>query len=304
MFYIYRIIISLAHIATKPLKWRGFGHIVRKGSQLLGLAREVRVVPIHNESKFRVMLNDPYWVTLLVPWYKYEPEVANVLEQLLDDKAYFFDCGANQGYWSLFASEQIDQARIFSVEASKNTAALFQANKELNGRSFTVLNNALGGKDGEEVLLRTEASNHAGASVTDSGSHDDDNSEAVIMRTLDSLIDEFDIPIKTAPIVIKLDVEGCEIPSLEGAAKLLSEGDVAIIYEEFTTRSKHPVTDFIVDTLKLSIYFVSRAGKYHLVDDLAAFLSGQDTSHGNVNLVAVTEGGTLEKRVSDLAALR
>src|SRR2546427_2763002 len=74
---------------------------------------------VFGNRSFKVSLGDGYWIPPLLNFADYEPEISFVLSALMTEDHAFIDCGANLGWWSLFASTRIPSPkRIVAVEAS------------------------------------------------------------------------------------------------------------------------------------------------------------------------------------------
>jgi FkbM family methyltransferase len=185
--------------------------------------------------RFRVYLNDDYWVRYALFGFTYEMEVANVLDELLDCRAVFLDCGANIGYWSVYAGKKVgSRHRVVAVEPSESTFARLVENSELNDRSFSVVRKAVYSRSGETLQFRVDAARHDSNSIVHEGVAEAHccRSERIDSITVDDLFERIPIPDNAVSnIVVKLDVEGAECEAFQGAQGLIGRGAV-FIYED------------------------------------------------------------------------
>ena len=80
-------------------------------------SRNSAVLELPLGGKIQVSLNDGYWTRLLVTGCVYEPEIGFMLNLLLTKSdAYFLDCGANIGYWSVIASTILSPGRTLALK--------------------------------------------------------------------------------------------------------------------------------------------------------------------------------------------
>lgn len=209
--------------------------------------------------RFRVYLNDDYWVKYALFGFTYEMEVANVLDKLLDSRAVFLDCGANIGYWSVYAGMRVrSRDRVVAVEPSENTFARLVENSELNGRSFSVVRKAVYSRSGETLQFRVDAACHDSNSIIrDSmGKAYCNRSELVDSIMVDDLFERVQIPRDgVSNVVVKLDVEGAERQAFQGAQGLIGRGAV-FIYEDHGSDLACESTEFVLNGCGLEVYFL------------------------------------------------
>jgi FkbM family methyltransferase len=143
----------------------------------------------------------------------------------------FLDVGANEGFYSVFASRRVGETgSVWALEPSRREMARLTANVELNGltnvRPFCV---ALADEDGDAELLIAcdEHSGHntLGQFVYESGP---DRREPVRLRRLDSLLQESALERLD---FLKIDAEGAEMRVLAGAGDALRKFRPFILLE-------------------------------------------------------------------------
>lgn len=206
--------------------YRGYGRLNYMISRVVGEQVITRRV---NDFYFSFDLFDPYWNLLLAKNFIYEPEVKAFLQRQLKQKPIFVDCGANFGYWTLYALSHLGDNDCISIEASPKTFEHLKRNVELNNRHPRLINRAISSTHDELISFQTSGRNHAGASI--SGMKKFKNVSATNIRTTD-LMSTLGTMSANRPILIKLDVEGAEIDAIKGLGSLVDDARITIIYEE------------------------------------------------------------------------
>jgi len=133
----------------------------------------------------------------------------------------YIDAGANIGQLALADSRRVGSGgEVIAIEAHPEIHGYLEGNVELNrARNIGTSNYALGADRGDVAMTsrRSDDQNF----VTDEGEL------RVPMRTLDELV-----AIRPTRL-LKVDVEGCELPVLQGAASILK--DTELVYCELST---------------------------------------------------------------------
>lgn len=234
---------------------------------------------------------DPYWAPALVGGRPYEPEVAAAIELFRDLRPIFIDGGANIGYWSTICSFGAKPyTSAIAVEANPTTYARLQRNAALNTNRFEPVHAALSDCAGQTVYLElTEF--HA---MTRVGGR---SGVAVNTTTVDLLLSERAVASDT-PVVVKLDVEGHEIPALRGASHLRAR-DHAFIVEDFEANGLATV-GWLLEHNE-SVWYINTAGIPRAVRDLAAAraaIAADPKEAASRNFVSVLAGGAFERVLS------
>ncbi|MBA3430304.1 MAG: FkbM family methyltransferase [Actinobacteria bacterium] len=212
------------------------------------------MVQLNRDSKLRVYLDDPYWSRLIAKSYKHEPELHHVFRRLSGLAYTLIDCGANFGYWSiLVSSEAYGSKKVLAVEASPSTYQDLLGNCKLNGDRFQCFHQAVTTVPGARAAVRS-ANGHPGASITFE-TDALDNLATVETVSLDALVQRQSAQLpSSAPLFVKLDVEGQEINAFKGAEHLLAR-DTAFCYEDHGKDVGAPVTRYILDELHLRVMY-------------------------------------------------
>jgi len=227
-----------------------------------------------DDSRFSFLLEDTYWNTaLLKNEFSYEPEISSFLEKIKDLDYAFIDLGANWGYWSvLVSSPHFGNKKTLAVEASRGNFDMLQKNLQLNRGRFVAIRAAISDQSGVELKFSTGA--HAGRHIIDPEEGYAESFEEVRSITIDDLLREHKMSTDET-VIVKLDVEGHEIQALRGFSTL-HEREALIIYEDHGKEHKHQVTQFAMNDLGLSIYYLSlkeegrlECQKIHKIEELS-----------------------------------
>lgn len=141
----------------------------------------------------------------------------------------FLDVGAHVGYYSLLSAKMQLFEKIFAIEAMPDKFSQLQWNVNANqfGDIIDIHHIAVSNQIGELTLSNGSVCVPEQTKTTEQGH------VFVPSATLDSM---FDFRDKT--IAIKMDIEGHEIPGLEGAEKLLSQNRVFLQIEIWPNGTK------------------------------------------------------------------
>lgn len=139
----------------------------------------------------------------------------------------FFDIGANVGLYSLYAARQADDVRVFAFEPHKYNFVALVNNINKNQLLTRISPVAIPLGDRNDVFKLNYLSTESGSSMTQLGhKHLPDHreftpkfEEIVCAVALDDLVEKKMVPM---PTVIKIDVDGNEMPILKGITKILS----------------------------------------------------------------------------------
>jgi len=217
----------------RPLGGRGLGRAAWTLERVFG-GDNAAAFRVFGSRFLRVPLGDGYWMPVLIRRKDYEPEVHFILSRVMDPTCAFLDCGANIGWWSVFASTIVSSPRrIVAIEASRPLFERLTGTAALNGDAFTCLNRAIWNVTGERLLVLSDERNHARSSVTTVSSVRQQvrpDQADVVSITLDDVGKEFLHPTISG-VVVKLDVEGAEIRALAGGRDLLSH-NCLVMYED------------------------------------------------------------------------
>jgi FkbM family methyltransferase len=283
---------ALRRILQAACRGRGF----RRSTRLLGrlLGRDgYATFDVFGSRCVRVGLADPYWVAPVLQHGRYEPAVHHLLEHLLTEDATFLDCGANIGWWSVFASTRIRRPeRIVALEASPATHLRLCINAQLNGGAFVPVNAAVWNRTGDTVAMRVTS--HSTPSVVPGSAEPTD--ELVTTITLDDLVEQRGL--QTDPVVLKLDVEGAERMALLGARRLLRR-EALVVYEDHGLDTQCEATRTLLDA-GLAVFFCDERRHVRPVaglEDARALKERRDVAY---TFAGCSPGGVFHQRLRGL----
>lgn len=199
---------------------------------------------------------DPYWSRHLYAGVPFEPDVEAIFRRFAKGRT-LIDCGANIGFWSARAKE-LGFADAIAIEANADLIPLLRRN--YRGR---VVHAAVHSRSGETKFLSGEG---AAASLGTTGKP----VETIALA---------DLKIQ-GPTLIKLDIEGVEIPAIEGAHGM----DALFVYEDWP-RSGMPVTKYLLEHGYSVSGFDMTPIKTHA--DAFEFNRSTTTTYGPSNFLAV-----------------
>lgn len=203
----------------------------------------------------------------------------------------FVDVGANIGAYSILAAS-LDGVRCIAFEPASQTFPLLLENVELNnfGRVIEAKKMAVGAENGEVLLTSSlDSVNHvAGAS------DDGEARESVPLTTIDSTLGA------RKATVIKIDVEGYELPVLEGATETLASKDCrAVIIEMNGSSARYGLDEDRIDKLLRAQGFEPLS-----YDPLSRKLIEINQSETGENRIYVRERAEMQQRLASAEHFR
>ena len=282
------LLASLFEKTLRPLHYHGLWQATRFLARFF--SPQNAVIISDGSWKFKIYLADGYWTRWIVDGFTYEDEVAKVLDRILTPNSLFIDCGANNGYWSLYAASRIgSNDRVVAIEAGEMNFRRLQENMELNGRSFRILQKAIFSQSNLHLQFRTHPSRHASNRCvfdTKDAPSAEYVSESVESITIDDVLKEIPLNHETGEVIVKIDVEGTEIAALRGAVKLIADGAL-MIYEDHGRDRACEVTDHILREHGLDVYFLHRDDRLiSKVEDIAQLATLKKRPGRGYNLLA------------------
>lgn len=293
--------IDWAEVVTRPLKHRGFVKLSRWCGRMAPPGQEC-TIELAPDAFFRVSTADPYWSRLVSERFEYERATGLALRHLADVDYAFVDAGANFGYWSVLVTSRLYGSKpTVAIEPVTSTFRALEENRRTNGERFVTLRKALAAESGREVEIQYPASvvgaRVAAGAVEVNDPSDELETEVVETISLDTVLDKHVPPGR--PVVVKLDVEGMEVPALRGSTSL-DDRDWMVIYEDHGSDPACTTSEFVLG-LDASVRFVTLEGDVHPVRTLDDVRRFKPWSHYGYNFFATRRGGVFESR---LAAVR
>ena len=160
------------------------------------------------------------------------------VQKLLKRGDTFIDIGANIGLFSLYASRQVDgTGAVYAFEPTPETFERLKANCGLNNTQ-NIYNQQTGLSDKKDVLKLNVSKDGRDGWNTFAANPEGHFAESAMVDviTLDEFIVERKIDVQKIHM-IKIDVEGWEIPVIKGALKTISEANNIVMMVEFKDKN-------------------------------------------------------------------
>lgn len=157
----------------------------------------------------------------------YEPEVADVMFQLLAPGMKIFDIGANVGWFSVQFAKNDSSAGVYAFEPIEDTFRWLKKNAVLNETpNLKLYNFGLGNESGPvEFFVYPECS--GGSSMADNSKRSSVEKIKCQIKRMDDFCDEANV----WPDFIKCDVEGAELFVFKGGSKAIDKSKPIIVTE-------------------------------------------------------------------------
>lgn len=159
-------------------------------------------------------------------------DVLDLINQFMKPNTIFIDVGANIGTISqpIGALWKKSNVLVHSFEASNDIYNSLKANIMLNNlENITAHNLAITDFNGSLTFneVSSNSKNRGLSSILDNSDLQDSFKTEVEAKKLDSMSDQFSLPIS----VIKIDVQGAELSVIKGALSLIKKNKPIIVFE-------------------------------------------------------------------------
>lgn len=160
---------------------------------------------------------------------RYESDVWDWLKQRTTPASVILDVGAQLGLYSMLASRHIGkEGRIFAFEPSPETVAVLNRHLRMNKMSdrVEVVQAAVGPEDGEVTfyMAGTHPCNTMAPTTVDPV-------KLTPIQVKSITLDSFCRQRQLQPTILKIDVEGWELPVLRGARETIQDPNLTICVE-------------------------------------------------------------------------
>ena len=164
-----------------------------------------------------------------------DPQERNIIIQnLLNKKNIFIDCGANAGFYSLDVATKVENVKIYAFEPSKNERVFLKNNFDLNKISNAeIVEFAVGDKDHMAIFNDTrdyKINNSSGGGFITSKIPKSEINYQVKVVTLDNFFKNENFETETS-IFIKVDLEGYDLKAINGSKNIILNYDCTVIFE-------------------------------------------------------------------------
>lgn len=179
-----------------------------------------------------------------------EPEIHQVMTEILRPGDLFVDAGANIGVYTLLASRLVGPAgRVIAIEMMPDTAAILRRHViENRCDNVEIVEKALSDRTGGKVSARVTAGKFGQASIAHAEASD---VAAELIEVQTSTLDEICRNVGAVRL-LKMDLEGAELQAIGGAQSTLERTET-VIYES------HTASDALAEAFHSAGFDVSRA---------------------------------------------
>jgi FkbM family methyltransferase len=257
------LLLRTAVVVMFPFHLYGFSYVCRLVRTVLPSKRKM-VFVLADDCRMLTDYCDAYWSVLLRPGFPYELENSALMASAQDVSYGFIDGGANHGFWSIRVSGAPGGYKpVVAIEAASDTFKRLELNNGLNGNRFVSLNRAIGDVSGKPVKIYGEK--HERRSIV--------APDAAAKPILDTVTVSLDDVAKheafrdVSRFIVKLDVEGVEIPAIS-AAKGLQERDAVFVYEDHGSDRNHDTTRHVMDQLGMRVFWLGRENGAREITDV------------------------------------
>jgi FkbM family methyltransferase len=171
----------------------------------------------------------------------YSEDQLRVLERILRPEMTFVDVGANHGEFTLFAALRLPQGRVISFEPASENYGKLKRNVDLNNLSnITMVQAGLGERAGTATIYRSNELYSDGTSNKGLHSQFVGRGEDAVIETITILrLDDYAAEQGIDRIdVMKIDIEGAELPALRGSDSVLRRFHPVIFLEVSESASR------------------------------------------------------------------
>jgi FkbM family methyltransferase len=156
----------------------------------------------------------------------YEPRTSSLIKTSLERGDTFVDVGANAGHYTFLAAREVGPSGcVHAIEASGETARALLSDVRSNGlEAFVTVHHAAAGAAPGKAIVRegTDALSPIGTRYIASGGKGDE----VAVVPVDELLPD------SRPAVVKVDVEGADLQSLQGMRRMIERACPRLIVVE------------------------------------------------------------------------
>jgi len=192
-------------------------------------------------SKMLLDDNDHGLSAQLLKYGTRESEAPYLLEKIVKPGMVALDVGANLGFYAFIEARA--GAKVYAVEPDPRNADILRQAVELNGYDITVIERAVGDREGPVEFVRTTRYNQCHVKGAEMMHIPGTETLTVEMERLDDIARRHGI---TQVDLLRFDIEGYEVEMIEGAQEVLRVMPAGSwMFAELHPRCfKHPVRDF------------------------------------------------------------
>ena len=223
--------------------------------------------------------NMDFYATMVRWNYSWEHWIFDTAHWLMPDHGTFYDIGANVGYMGLEMLQRKPHSNMVCFEPIPALAKVNRESIELNGfaNRAQVFQTGLSNQANSNSKLSIPS--HQGHATLEADFIQRGARQIEIeVQQLDELVRAHDLPL---PDVIKIDVEGHEIPALTGAVKTLSASKPHVLFEANNAQQLKGLKTLLEGIAEYRFYYAT--GSYHPLQEVA----GQPVAGEKFDVIAV-----------------
>ncbi|MCJ8329885.1 MAG: FkbM family methyltransferase [Lentisphaeria bacterium] len=205
--------------------------------------------------------NDIMWKLITDTQTFYEIELLEYISSCLSElpPGDIIDIGANIGNHSVYFGKFLAKSLI-AIEANPDIIPTLRTNLESNVKDYTLIDCGVGESSGMgEIHIPDDEQNNMGAAQLKIS----EDNQGIIIRTLDSIISEQNIDNTLDIRLIKLDIEGMELPALKGGIETIQKFQPHLFIEIKTGAEKQVIDNFLEPLGYRSICHFCATPVYH-----------------------------------------
>lgn len=222
-----------------------------------------------------------------------DPNEFALLDRLLRPGMTFVDAGANEGVYAVFAAQRVGaEGTVWAFEPSRRELDRLGRNLALNELAVRVFPLALGDRSTQAELI-VAGYGHEGHNTLGAFAHDCAEvarKEIVELARLDDLVNR-EQPARID--VMKLDVEGAELRSLQGGVETLRRYRPVLLFEVGDAALRHQGSS----QEELLDYLRARDYTLHMFDPYSGLPTPAVPGVYSDNMIAVPAGMSLPEAV-------
>ncbi len=187
----------------------------------------------------------------------YEHEMLETLDSHLPKNGIFLDIGANEGFFTLYASKRARE--VIAIEPQKRAADCIRNNLKLNGITNANIHEFALGKTEELRDFHLANDTNTGSSGFVNMVRYNIPVEKIEVKTLDALMERLGWP---SIDLAKVDIEGAEYELLLGAAQTLRKGlikNIAIELHPKQLSMQGYSSEHVLNLLRDNAYHIDRS---------------------------------------------
>jgi FkbM family methyltransferase len=220
-------------MAKMPGFWRVTRLLERSFPIVVGTKEDSRFVTIDNyDDDLKLRVDITSYMGGCVYWQGYySREELLLLDRILEPKMTFVDIGANNGYFTTFAAKRLREGMVLSFEPVPEVFQNLEYNVQLNEfNNVQLLKLGLSDGSKEEVGIYSASKdrNADGLSTTFPSATRDQLIATIQLKRFDDVLEELNVERVD---IIKIDIEGGELPALLGASNTLEKDRPQLIIE-------------------------------------------------------------------------